>query len=91
VAHGVDLRAHAESLGAMAENVASLAELEDAVCRAQNASKTTVIVVATDPAIGTEAGGHWWDVAIPKVSERPEVRAARAGYDAALAARDTGA
>ena len=28
----------------------------------------------------TEAGGTWWDVAIPEVSLRPEVRAARAAY-----------
>jgi 3D-(3,5/4)-trihydroxycyclohexane-1,2-dione acylhydrolase (decyclizing) len=89
VPHGVDLRAHAASLGALAENVGSLAELEDAVRRTQNASKTTVIVVATDPAISTDAGGHWWDVAIPAVSQRQEVQAARADYDAVVAARDT--
>ena len=40
VPHGVDLRAHAASLGALAERVASLAELEDAVRRAQSASRT---------------------------------------------------
>ena len=90
VPHGVDLRAHAASLGALAERAESLAELEDAIRRAQTATATTVIVVTTDPSIGTAEGGHWWDVAIPAVSERPEVRSARASYDAAIAARDTG-
>ena len=64
-----------------------MAALEDAVRRAQTADRTSVIVVETDPAIGTAAGGHWWDVAVPEVSPRPEVRAARAAYDAALTAR----
>ena len=86
--HGVDLCAHAASLGALAERVPGLAELEQAVRRARGASRTSVIVVNTDPHIGTAAGGHWWDVAVPAVSARPEVQVARAGYEAALAARD---
>jgi 3D-(3,5/4)-trihydroxycyclohexane-1,2-dione acylhydrolase (decyclizing) len=88
VPHGVDLRAHAASLGALAETVASLAELETAVRRAQSASRTTVIVVTTDPAVSTVEGGHWWDVAIPAVSTRPEVQSARAAYEAAIETRD---
>ncbi len=88
VPHGVDLRAHAASLGALAESVASLAELEAAVRRAQTASRTTVIVVATDPAISTAEGGHWWDVAIPAASTRTEVQSARAAYETAIEARD---
>jgi 3D-(3,5/4)-trihydroxycyclohexane-1,2-dione acylhydrolase (decyclizing) len=43
-----------------------------------------VIVITTDPRTSTQAGGHWWDVAVPEVSEREEVRAARAAYKAAL-------
>jgi 3D-(3,5/4)-trihydroxycyclohexane-1,2-dione acylhydrolase (decyclizing) len=88
VPHGVDLRAHAASLGAVSERVSSLAELEDAMRRAQTASRTSVIVVETDPLVSTAAGGHWWDVAVPEVSERREVQAARADYDAARAARE---
>jgi 3D-(3,5/4)-trihydroxycyclohexane-1,2-dione acylhydrolase (decyclizing) len=38
----------------------------------------------TDPAITTEAGGHWWDVAVPEVSARPEVQAARREYEAKI-------
>ena len=88
VPHGVDLCAHAASLGALAERCTGLADLGAAVRRAQRASRTAVIVVATDPAISTAEGGHWWDVAIPAVSVRPEVQAARAAYDAAVLARD---
>jgi 3D-(3,5/4)-trihydroxycyclohexane-1,2-dione acylhydrolase (decyclizing) len=39
-------------------------------------------VVETDPVATTEAGGAWWDVAVPEVSSRAEVRAARKAYDA---------
>ena len=85
VPHGVDLCAHAASLGALTERVGNAADLADAIRRAQSASRTSVIVVETDPAIGTSAGGHWWDVAVPEVSDRPEVRHARAAYDAARA------
>ena len=37
------------------------------------ADRTYVIVIDTDPAASTEAGGAWWDVAVPEVSERGEV------------------
>ena len=80
----IDFRAHAASLGALAEKAASLAELEDALRRARAAERTAVVVIDTDPRASTEAGGHWWDVAVPEVSERAEVRAARSAYETAL-------
>ena len=83
VPHGVDLCAHAAALGAIAEEAADLTALEQAVRRARTAPRTTVIVIATDPEASTKAGGHWWDVAVPEVSDRPEVRAARAAYEVA--------
>ncbi len=86
---GVDFRAHAASLGAIAERAENLAALEDAVRRAQTAARTTVIVIATDPRASTQVGGHWWDVAVPEVSARESVRMARAAYESALAARDS--
>ena len=79
----IDFRAHAESLGAIAEKVTSIADLENAVERARGNDRTTVIVIDTDPLISTEAGGHWWDVAVPEVSPRAEVRDAREAYEAA--------
>ena len=55
---------------------------------ARSADRSSVIVIDTDPlAISTEAGGHWWDVAIPEVSDRAEVAAARASYEPALRKR----
>ncbi len=79
----IDFAAHARSLGAEAEKVDGIAALEAALARARGAERTTVIVIDTDPAAATEAGGHWWDVAVAEVSERAEVRAARATYEAA--------
>jgi 3D-(3,5/4)-trihydroxycyclohexane-1,2-dione acylhydrolase (decyclizing) len=40
-----------------------------------------VIVIDTDPYPGTGAGGFWWDVAVPEVSERRQVRDARENYE----------
>lgn len=79
----IDFRAHAESLGAIAEKVESIADLESAIKRARENDRTTVIVIDTDPLISTDQGGHWWDVAVPEVSERAQVRDARAAYETA--------
>lgn len=80
----IDFAAHARSLGAAAEKVGGLAELDAALARAKASDKSYVIVIDTDPAITTEAGGHWWDVAVPEVSDRAEVRAARRDYEARI-------
>ncbi|AZO80733.1 MULTISPECIES: 3D-(3,5/4)-trihydroxycyclohexane-1,2-dione acylhydrolase (decyclizing) [unclassified Bosea (in: a-proteobacteria)] len=84
----IDFAAHAGSMGAIARKVASLAELETALAEARGHDRTSVIVIDTDPLISTDAGGHWWEVAVPEVSVRDEVKAARKRYDGALAARD---
>jgi 3D-(3,5/4)-trihydroxycyclohexane-1,2-dione acylhydrolase (decyclizing) len=86
----IDFAAHAASLGAAARKVSGLAELEGALKDARKAERTTVIVIDTDPVISTEVGGHWWDVAVPQVSERAEVRAARTNYETALKAQRPG-
>ncbi|HET7879995.1 MAG TPA: 3D-(3,5/4)-trihydroxycyclohexane-1,2-dione acylhydrolase (decyclizing) [Acetobacteraceae bacterium] len=83
----VDFRAHAASLGAIAEQVTGVMELESALRRAFAADRTSVLVIRTDPRISTAAGGHWWDVAVPEVSSRPQVDAARADYAASRAAQ----
>ena len=77
----IDFAMHARSLGATAEKVTGIAELEQALARAAASPVSFVIVIDTDPAITTEAGGHWWDVAVPEVSDRAEVTAARAEYE----------
>jgi len=78
---GPDLVAHARSLGAHASRVQDLAGLAGALAAARDADRTTVLLIETDPAASTTAGGHWWDVAVPEVSERAEVRAAREHYE----------
>ena len=77
-----DFAAQARGLGAIGIKVASLTDLEAAIATARTADRTTVIVIDTDPAPSTEAGGHWWDVGIPETSTRPDVRKARDGYTA---------
>lgn len=77
----IDFAAHAGAMGAKAVKVASIAELEVALAEAKGAAIPVVIVIDTDPAPSTAAGGTWWDVAVPEVSTRAEVRAARARYE----------
>ncbi len=55
----------------------SIAELEAALARARAADRTYVVVIDTDPLRTTEAGGWWWEVGVPEVSESEE-RARRA-------------
>ena len=80
---GLDLVAHARSLGALASKVQGVAELASSLSAARKADRTSVLVIETDPASSTAAGGHWWDVPVPEVSDRTEVRSAREGYAAA--------
>ena len=84
VSPDIDFAAHARSLGAISEKVSSIADLEAALTRSKANTRSTVIVIDTDPMISTEAGGYWWDVAVPEVSTRKEVNAAREKYEAAL-------
>jgi 3D-(3,5/4)-trihydroxycyclohexane-1,2-dione acylhydrolase (decyclizing) len=86
----VDFAAHAASLGARSERVTGVAELAAALERACAAERTSVVVIDTDPDASTAAGGAWWDVPTPEVSDRPQVIAARATYEARLAERDGG-
>jgi 3D-(3,5/4)-trihydroxycyclohexane-1,2-dione acylhydrolase (decyclizing) len=81
----VDFVAHARSLGAAAQKVTGVAELSQAIQSARAADRTTVIVIETDPKASTNAGGHWWDVAVPETSTRAEVRNARQEYEAKIA------
>lgn len=86
----VDFAAHARSLGARAEAVDGIAGLEAALERAKASDRTCVVVIRTDPGPTTQAGGAWWDVAVPEVSGRGEVQQARAGYERARAAQAMG-
>jgi len=86
----VDFVAHARSLGAHAVKAASIAELETAMEAARAALGVQAIVLDTEPVITTDAGGHWWDVAVPEVSIRPAVNVARENYEKALQSQQVG-
>jgi 3D-(3,5/4)-trihydroxycyclohexane-1,2-dione acylhydrolase (decyclizing) len=77
----IDFAAHARSLGASAVHVKDIAELKGAMRAARAATTTQVIVIDTTPWRTTDDGGAWWEVAIPEVSPRAEVRAAREQYE----------
>jgi 3D-(3,5/4)-trihydroxycyclohexane-1,2-dione acylhydrolase (decyclizing) len=79
----IDFAAHAASMGARAVKAADLAALEAELRAARGSDRPVVIVIDTDPGPSTEAGGHWWDVAVPEVSARAEVTAAREAYEVA--------
>ena len=86
----VDFVAHARSLGANAVKASSIADLESALIAARAATTTQAIVIDTDPLNTTDAGGAWWDVAVPATSERPQVAAARETYEKQLEAQRLG-
>ncbi len=86
----IDFAGHAAAMGAVTRKVASIGELEIALKETAGENRTTVIVIDTDPLITTDEGGHWWDVAVPEVSERSKVNEARKGYEKALAAQRIG-
>ncbi len=76
----IDFVAHARSLGAQAVGVDGIDGLEEALDAAFAAAVTRVIVIATDPAKSTEAGGAFWDVPVPEVSASAAVQRAYADY-----------
>jgi 3D-(3,5/4)-trihydroxycyclohexane-1,2-dione acylhydrolase (decyclizing) len=83
----IDFAAHAASMGAKSVKVSTIAEFERELARARDCSQTNVIVIDTDPYPTPEAGGHFWDVAVPEVSVRDEVIEARKRYDENLKER----
>ena len=83
----IDYAAHARAMGAEAVHAGSVGELEAALARRGEARGPFLVAIDTDPDPSTPHGGHWWDVAVPEVSERAEVREARAAYEARLGER----
>jgi 3D-(3,5/4)-trihydroxycyclohexane-1,2-dione acylhydrolase (decyclizing) len=78
----VDFAAHAAALGCAVytvDNNGGVAELAAAYGEAKTAAadRPAVVVVRTNPAAWTESGA-WWEVGVPEVADREEVRTARA-------------
>ncbi|MFC3532993.1 3D-(3,5/4)-trihydroxycyclohexane-1,2-dione acylhydrolase (decyclizing) [Vogesella facilis] len=82
-APAIDFELNARSLGAEAETVRSVAEFAEAMQRARASKKSYLISMQVDGPQCTPEGGSWWQVGIPEVSERLEVREARARADEA--------
>ncbi len=79
----VDFAANARSLGAHTISAANLNEFKAALQEARQATRTTVIVIQTDPSVGVPGYESWWDVAVAEVSTMEGVREARAKYEEA--------
>ena len=77
----IDFAAHAAAMGATSVKVGAIAELEAALAKRSGMTGPYVIVIDTDPYPSTPHGGSWWEVGVPEVSERAEVRAARARFE----------
>jgi 3D-(3,5/4)-trihydroxycyclohexane-1,2-dione acylhydrolase (decyclizing) len=73
----VDFAKHAEAMGALARKAESLADLGAALDWAKTTDRTTVITIVSD-AFKWSPGDAWWDVGVPEVSNRPEIREVRA-------------
>ena len=85
----VDFLAHAGAMGALTRRAESLADLEAAMEWAKGTDRTTVISIVTD-AFAWVPGDADWDVGVPEVSARAEVREARAAHEAIRANQRVG-
>ncbi len=82
----VDYAGHARALGARVWEVGTREALAAALGEARGEEGVRVVVVHVDPAKRTP-GFAFWDVPVAETSPRPEVRAARQGYEEALKRR----
>ena len=77
----VDFVNSIRSMGALAEKVERLEDLPGAWRRAKASDRSYAIVMDIDQYTWTE-GGAWWEVGLPEVSDREQVRVARAAWEA---------
>ncbi len=77
----VDFVRHIEAMGTRAEKVEKLEDLPAAWRRAKASDRSYAIVMDIDQYTWTE-GGAWWEVGVPEVSDRAQVRVARAAWEA---------
>ena len=79
----IDLAANAASLGAQSVRVRGVDELREALARARQATRTSVICIEVDRYEGVPSYESWWDVPVAEVSEVESVKAARREYEEA--------
>ena len=75
-----DFAAHAASMGAIVYDVDTIADLRDAFNKARSADRTVVISTRVQSHDWT-GGDSWWDVGVPEVSPREQVRAAKQEHE----------
>lgn len=85
----IDFVAHAASMGAHAEKVSTIAELEAKIVEARSRNIPSVIVIDTEAVSDTGAGGYWWDVAVPQVGGPERLESARENYNDNVAKQRT--
>lgn len=76
----VDFAKHAQSMGALTRAAENLTDFEAAMEWAKTTDRTTIITITTD-AFTWVPGDAEWDVGVPEVSEREDVRTARKEHD----------
>lgn len=76
----VDFVAHAKSMGAAGEAVATVDELQLAFARAKKSARTYIISIRVHPHQWTP-GDAWWDVGVPQANARPQIRAAKKDHE----------
>ena len=79
----LDFAKNAESLGARAYRATTAAELREALARARQEPRTTVIHARVDRESRVPGYESWWDVPVAEVAGRESVRSAQAQYRAA--------
>ncbi len=76
----LDFVKNAAGLGALTGQVQNITELRQALVKAVDNDRTTVIVIETDIDHRVGSYGAWWDVPIAEVSQLSEVISARQAY-----------
>ena len=79
----VDFVANAASLGTHAVRARTVRDLQVALEEARKQTRTSVIVIETDPEVGVGGYESWWDVPPAETSEQDAVQTARSAYEEA--------
>jgi 3D-(3,5/4)-trihydroxycyclohexane-1,2-dione acylhydrolase (decyclizing) len=77
----IDFAKNAESLGALAIKAGNAQELRDALQKARNADRTTLIEVMVPIDDQVPSFESWWDVPVAEVSDQESVQEARTEYE----------
>ncbi len=77
----VDLAGNAESLGAKVFRTDTIEDFREALVKAREAERTSVVQVLTDRYHSVPEYDSWWDVPVAEVSELEEVQQSRREYE----------